>query len=84
MRLHYPNIKNILVEVKYREQAAVSNDDAIVELSKDACSSIIVTKRADDYGIQESPEGAKIIRIPAFAFLYLLGNAEKHGYKGKE
>ena len=40
---------------------------------------IMLTKRADDYGIQESPEGAKIIRIPAFAFLYLLGNAEKNG-----
>ena len=80
----YPNIKNILIEVKYREQAAVSNDDAIVELSKDACSAIIVTKKADDYGIQETPEGIKIIRIPAFAFLYLLGNAEKHGYKGKD
>ena len=80
----YPNIKNILIEVKYREQAAVSNDDAIIELSKDASSAIIVTKRADDYGIQEASEGAKIIRIPAFAFLYLLGNAEKHGYKGKE
>ena len=56
----------------------------MIELSKDACSAIIVTKRADDYGIQEALEGAKIIRIPAFAFLYVLGNAEKHGYKGKE
>lgn len=80
----YPNIRNILIEVKYREQASVSNDDAIAELSKEASSSIIVTKRADDYGIQETPDGAKIIRIPAFAFLYLLGNAEKNGYKGKE
>ena len=24
------------------------------------------------------------LRIPAFAFLYLLGNAEKHGYRGME
>lgn len=80
----YPNIKNILIEVKYREQATVPNDDAIVELSKDASSAIIVTKRADDYGVQETPYDSKIIRIPAFAFLYLLGNAEKHGYKGKE
>lgn len=80
----YPNINNILIEVKYREQASVSNDDAIVELSKEASSAIIVTKRADDYGIQKAPNGSKIIRIPAFAFLYLLGNAEKHGHKGKE
>ena len=80
----YPNIKNILIEVKYREQAPIPDDDAIVELSKDASAAIVVTKRADDYGTQRTPDGREIIRIPAFAFLYLLGNAEQHGYKGKE
>ena len=80
----YPNIKNILIEVKYREQAPIPDDDAIVELSKDASAAIVVTKRADDYGTQRTPDGQEIIRIPAFAFLYLLGNAEQHGYKGKE
>lgn len=80
----YPNIKNILIEVKYREQAPISDDDAIVELSKEASAAIIVTKRADDYGIHHTPDGRELIRIPAFAFLYLLGNAERHGYKGKE
>lgn len=80
----YPNIRNILIEVKYREQALVSDDDAIVELSKDASAAIIVTKRADDYGAHRTKEGKELIRIPAFAFLYLLGNAERYGYKGKE
>lgn len=80
----YPNIKDILIEVKYREQAPISDDDAIVELSKDASAAIIVTKRADDYGTHRTPAGKELIRIPAFAFLYLLGNAERHGYKGKE
>ncbi len=80
----YPGIRNILIEVKYREQAPISNDDAIIELSKEASASIIVTKRADDYGLHDTPDGRKLIRIPAFAFLYLLGNAEKHGFKGKE
>ena len=80
----YPNIKNILIEVKYREQAPIPNDDAIIELSKDASAAIIITKRADDYGVHDTPDGRQLIRIPAFAFLYLLGNAEKHGYKGKE
>ena len=55
-----------------------------MELSKDASAAIVVTKRADDYGTQRTPDGREIIRIPAFAFLYLLGNAEQHGYKGKE
>lgn len=80
----YPNIRNILIEVKYREQAPIADDDAICELCNDACASIVVTKRADDYGIHDAPGGKKLIRIPAFAFLYLLGHAEKHGYKGME
>lgn len=80
----YPNIKNILIEVKYREQAPIPNDDAIIELSKDASAAMIITKRADDYGVHDTPDGRQLIRIPAFAFLYLLGNAEKHGYKGRE
>ena len=79
----YPNSKKILIEVKYREQAPISNDDAIIELSREASASIIVTKRADDYGSHHTPDGRELIRIPAFAFLYLLGNAEKHGYKGQ-
>jgi predicted AAA+ superfamily ATPase len=80
----YPNIKNILIEVKYREQAPIPNDDAIIDLSREASAAIIITKRADDYGVHDTPDGRQLIRIPAFAFLYLLGNAEKHGYKGRE
>ena len=80
----YPKLRKILIEVKYREQAPITNDDAIVELSRDASAAIIVTKRADDYGTHDMPDGGILIRIPAFAFLYLLGNAEKHGFKGKE
>ena len=41
----------------------------------------LVTKSAEDYDIHDAPDGTNLIRIPAFAFLYLLGNAEKHGYK---
>lgn len=80
----YPNIKNILIEVKYREQASITDTDAICELCGDATASIVVTKRADDYGIHNAPNGKVLMRIPAFAFLYLLGHAEKHGYKGVE
>jgi len=82
--VEYPNINNILIEVKYREKAPISDEDAIVELSRNASAAIIITKRADDYGAHHTPDGRELIRIPAFAFLYLLGNAEKHGYKGKE
>lgn len=78
----YPNIKNILIEVKYRENAAISDSDAIVEHSNNAASSIIITKNAYDYGEHTSGTGEKMLRIPAYAFLYLLGHAEKNGYKG--
>lgn len=78
----YPNIKNILIEVKYREHASIENGDAICELCGDACAAIVVTKRFDDYGVQITSNGGKLLRIPAFAFLYLLGHAEKNGYKG--
>lgn len=79
----YPNIKNILIEVKYREQAPIPDDSAICELCNESSAAIVVTKRADDYGIHHAPNNNKLIRIPAFAFLYLLGNAEKHGYRGQ-
>ena len=80
----YPNVPNILIEVKYRESAPISNDDAIVELCADASAGIIVTKTAADFGVHNTPCGKDLLRIPAFAFLYLLGNAEKHGYRGSE
>lgn len=80
----YPNIKNILIEVKYREGAPVSDNDAIVELCEEASAAIIVTKNANDFGVHNTKSGRELLRIPAFAFLYLLGNAEKHGYRGIE
>lgn len=48
----YPNIKNILIEVKYREDAPISDKDAISELSGEASAAIVVTKNASDFGIQ--------------------------------
>jgi predicted AAA+ superfamily ATPase len=77
----FPNGK-ILIEVKYRENAAIGEKDAIYEWADSASYAIVVTKREDDYGIQPSKGEKKILRLPAFAFLYLLGNAEKNGYKG--
>lgn len=78
----YPNSKKILIEVKYREGAPISDDDAISILSQEASASIIVTKNANDFGVHKTNTGNEIIRIPAFAFLYLLGHAEKCGIRG--
>jgi predicted AAA+ superfamily ATPase len=80
----YLNIKNILIEVKYREHAPVADNDAICELCGEASAAIIVTKSANDYGLHQTQNGKTLLRIPAFAFLYLLGHAERHGYKGIE
>lgn len=78
----YPNVKNNLIEVKYREQTPIPDDSAICELCGEASASIVVTKRPDDYGTHHAPDGRELIRIPAFAFLYLLGNVERYGCCG--
>ena len=77
----FPNGK-ILIEVKYRQNASIGHQDAIYEWADSASCAMAVTKRDDDFGIQPSKGSKKILRLPAFAFLYLLGNAEKHGYRG--
>lgn len=76
----YPKIRNILIEVKYREQAPIADDDAIIEFAHEASSAIIITKRADDFGEHTSTDGKRLLRIPAFAFLYLLGHVERQSY----
>ena len=78
----YHSSGNILIEVKYREGAPISDDDAISELCADASAAIIVTKSASDFGVHNTKTGKDMLRIPAFAFLYLLGHAEKNGYTG--
>lgn len=76
------SIGKILIEVKYRENAQIGVKDAIYELADEASHAIVVTKREDDYGLQKSKGSRSILRLPAFAFLYLLGSAEKNGYRG--
>ncbi|HIQ82987.1 MAG TPA: ATP-binding protein [Candidatus Pullichristensenella stercorigallinarum] len=82
--VEYGATRNILIEVKYRESAPIADDDSIVEMSDRAVASIVVTKNADDFGVHNTKTGKDLIRIPAFAFLYLLGHAEKHGYHGMD
>lgn len=80
----YP-IGRILVEIKYRENPIIKHDDAIVELAnseKDKIlAAIVVTKTSDSYGILPYKTKVPIYKIPAYAFLYLLGHAEEKGYK---
>lgn len=77
----------ILCEVKYRENSHLAATDAIVELSNDARSNVIaalvITKQAEDYGLTRHPSRIPIMRLPAAAFLYLLGQAESEGNAGR-
>lgn len=76
------NAANILIEVKYRKGALIPDTDAIAELCGEASAAIIVTKSSHDFGIHHTKFGKDILRIPAFAFLYLFGSRRKHGYQG--
>jgi hypothetical protein len=43
-------------------------------------AAILITKNIDDYGLVSHPTQTRIVKIPAFAFLYLLGHAEHESY----
>lgn len=79
--------EKILCEVKYRNNSHIPATDAIVELCKDEKSRVtnafLVTKQLDDFGIARHETAVPIMRIPAIAFLYLLGKAEADGQNGK-
>lgn len=79
--------EKILCEVKYRNNSHIPATDAIVELCKDesakVTSAFLITKQLDDFGIAKHETRVPILRVPAIAFLYLLGKAEADGQNGK-
>lgn len=79
--------EKILCEVKYRNNSHISASDAIAELCRDekskVTSAFLITKRLDDFGIVSHETTVPILRIPAIAFLYLLGRMEAEGRSGK-
>lgn len=78
---------NVLCEVKYRERIQVSETDAIMSSSRKGNpvydKSLIITKNPEDYGMSPHEAKVPVFRIPAAAFLYLLGHAEKSGNTAK-
>jgi len=72
--------QKILCEVKYRSNSHIPATDAIVELCKDKTAKVthafLVTKEINDFGVTKHETAIPILRIPAIAFLYLLGKAE--------
>lgn len=79
--------EKILCEVKYRNNSRIPDGDAIVELCKDEkekiASAFLITKHLTDFGITRHKTKVPILRVPAMAFLYLLGKAEADGQNGK-
>lgn len=73
----HPRSGSTLIEVKYREQAHLAERDALCGMAPGARAAILVTKRPDDYGTYPLADGTPILRLPAYAFLYLLGHAER-------
>lgn len=71
----------LMIEVKYRDQAGISESDAIVTMADGARPNLVVTKRANDFG-EFAYGDKKIYRIPAPAFLYMLGAVEKRRLRG--
>ena len=69
----YPG-NRVLIEVKYREQYSLGDISLIMSEADGATSAILVTKREDDFG--PLPANQAVYRIPAYAFMYLIGHAE--------
>ena len=76
--------EKILCEVKFRNNSHIPATDAIVNLCMDENSKVttafLVTKQIDDFGITKHETKVPILRVPAIAFLYLLGKAEADRY----
>lgn len=68
--------ENMHVEVKYREDSVIKQDSPIYQKIDEKDRLFVITKNIDDYSITELKNGKKIVRIPAFAYLYLLGLEE--------
>lgn len=79
--------QKILCEVKYRNNSHIPSSDAIVDLCQSEKSKVshafLITKQLDDFGITRHETATPILRVPAIAFLYLLGRAEAAGQNGK-
>ena len=79
--------QKILCEVKYRNNSHIPSADAIVDLCQSEKSKVshafLITKQLEDFVITRHETATPIMRVPAIAFLYLLGRAEAAGQNGK-
>lgn len=68
----YPNIKNILSEVRYCEGTPIADDNALVEFCEESSASIAITKTPTDFGVHNTSHGKDLLKIPVFVFCICL------------
>lgn len=67
---------NMYIEVKYRENPKIKKENPIYKMDKENDSLFIITKNTEDYGVSTLQNGKKIVKIPAYVYLYLIGLEE--------
>ncbi len=75
------NIDPIMIEVKYRENPKIKENDLIIIQANGVRPNLVITKNIDDFGIYQYSNNKEIYKIPASVFLYLLGYVENEKYK---
>jgi predicted AAA+ superfamily ATPase len=79
--------EKILCEVKYRNDSALPDTDAIVALSREentaVSHSLVITKSLSDYGVSKHETRIPVFHVPALPFVYILSRAEALGGGGK-
>ena len=72
--------KQILCEVKYRNNSHITQKDALIKLCSEKDNQVenafLITKDLGDFGKTQHETVIPVMRIPAIAFLYFLGKAE--------
>ncbi|MBR2717334.1 MAG: ATP-binding protein [Oscillospiraceae bacterium] len=67
----------IFLDIRYQEDSRISRSDLSRALASQAKEVFVLTKKENDFGpIPEGPEN--LYRIPAHAFLYILGHYDRH------
>ena len=64
------------IEAKMRNNSTIKDDNGIVIYGMEDVPGYVISKNATDFGLSDR-KGTQLYRIPAFAFLYLIGKTQK-------
>ena len=72
------SVKNrMYVEVKYRDDSGVKADNPLYNIAGKNDRVFVITKNSADYGVMRLNSGINVVRLPVYAFLYLVGMEEQ-------